>query len=282
MTDSIYGDEGTHAGHSGAHARNSGDEQSPNPGEGVPAGLYMQKRFLSAISSFKTPEPLNDDNWVSWKGQIWPMLELNEVWTHCEGPSIAPPPDNEHRKEWDTAEWVAHILISNNLSGPQFVHVTQATTIKQMWENLKSVHEHKGKQSITALRRTLYQTWAKDGDNIIAHLTKMCQLQGQLHLMGSHVPDEDFTNWLVSSLPQSWDLFTTSYLGSQTGEKALTSQQFIAIIRNEYNWRKAATGDVETVTTEAALVSSSKCVAKKRKAVESSSNEKKKDCHTCG
>ena len=90
-----------------------------------------------------------------------------------------------HRVMTDTAEWVAHILISNNLSASQFIHVMQAMTIKQMWENLKSVHEHKGKQSITVLRHTMYQTWAKDGDDIVAHLTNMCQIQGQLHLMGS-------------------------------------------------------------------------------------------------
>ena len=100
--------------------------------------------------------------------------------------------------------------------------------------------------------------------------------------MGSQVPDEDFTNLLVSSLPQSWDPFTTSYLRSQTGEKVLTLQQFIVIIHDKYNQRKAAKGDAETVTMEATLVSSLKHVAKKRKAVESSSSEKKKACHICG
>jgi len=46
----------------------------------TPAGPYMEKHFLGAISSFKTLEPLGDDNWVaSWKGQNWPTLELNEV-----------------------------------------------------------------------------------------------------------------------------------------------------------------------------------------------------------
>ena len=99
MTDSIYGDEGACAGHGGVNTGNPGDEQSPNPGEGVPAGPYMQKHFLSTISSFKTSEPLNNNNWVSWKGQIWPMLELNEVWTHCEGPSTALPPNDEHHTE---------------------------------------------------------------------------------------------------------------------------------------------------------------------------------------
>lgn len=136
--------------------------------------------------------------------------------------------------EWDTAEWVACILISNNLSASQFVHVMQATTVKQMWENLKLVHEHKGKQSIPVLRRTMYQMWAKDGDNIVTHLTNMCQIQGQLHLMGLWVADEDFMNLLLSSLPQSWDPFTTSYLGSQMGEKILTLQTYGNVIQWEY------------------------------------------------
>lgn len=66
----------------------------------------MDWRFLGAISSFETPEPLNDENCVAWKGQIWPsMLELNKVWTHCEGPGVAPPPDDvDWRAEWDKAE----------------------------------------------------------------------------------------------------------------------------------------------------------------------------------
>ena len=53
---------------------------------------YKEKRFLGTISSFKTPDPLNDENWVAWKGQITPMLELNGVWTHCDGAEVAPPP----------------------------------------------------------------------------------------------------------------------------------------------------------------------------------------------
>jgi len=96
--------------------------------------------------------------------------------------------------------------------------------------------------------------------------------------MGSRVPDGDFTNILVSSLPASWDPFTTSYLGSQTGDKVLTSQQFIAIIRNECNRWKSANGDIETMET--ALTASSSKRTKKRKAVEK--EREKRACHICG
>jgi len=249
-----------------------------NPGDGAPIGPYMDKCFLGAISSFKTPKPLNDENWVAWKGQISLMLKLNQVWMHCEGPEAAPDPNDALRPIWDTAKDVVCILISNNISALQFVHISQAATVRQMWESLKSVHEHCGQQSITALRRTLYQARAKDGDDIVAHLTKMRSIQAQLHQMGSRVPDGDFTNILMSSLPASWDPFTTSYLGSQTGDKVFTSQQFIVIICDECNRWKSANGDIET--TETALTASSSKCTKKRKAIEK--EREKRACHICG
>ena len=198
----------------------------------------MSTRFLGAISSFKTPDPLNDENWVAWKGQIWPMLELNGVDSHCEGPGIAPPvTDVDWHAEWDRAERVARIIISNNLSVPQFIHVSQAATVRQMWDNLRAVHEVRGQQSINALRRTLYDTKAQEGDDILAHAMKMCLLQADLHMMGSMVNDNDFANILAASLPKSWDLFTASYMGSQNGVKPLSSQTLIGLLREEWTRR---------------------------------------------
>ena len=240
---------------------------------------YKEKCFLSTIS-FKTPDPLNNENWVAWKGQIMPMLELNGVWTHCDRAEEAPPPEEKEQcKEWDTAERVMQILILNNLSVAQFVHVLEVATVKQVWDNLKAVHEHCGQQSITAIRCTLYQTCAQDGDNIVAHLMGMRTLQVQLHHMGLRVPNKDFTNILVSSLLKSWDPFTMSYLGSQTGTKVLTSQEFIVIVNDECNQRKVANGStdgMETVLT----AQSSKCPAKKKKAAKKEKG--KRACFTCG
>ncbi|KIM59148.1 hypothetical protein SCLCIDRAFT_68827, partial [Scleroderma citrinum Foug A] len=54
--------------------------------------------------------------------------------------------------------------------------------------------------SITALRRTLYDTQAREGDDIGVHILRMRSLQANLHQMGSKVNDEEFTNILVLSL----------------------------------------------------------------------------------
>ena len=85
------------------------------------------------------------------------------------------------------------------------------------------------------LKHTLYQTSSKDGEDIVAHVVKMCSIQAELHQMGSKLKDEEFNNILVSSLPATWDTTMMSYLGN-----AMSSQQLVTIICDEYNKGKAA------------------------------------------
>jgi len=107
----------------------------------------------------------------------------------------------------------------------------------------------------------------------------MHSIQAQLHQMGSRVPDRDFTNILVSSLLVLWDLFMTSYLESQTGDKVLMSQQFIVIVCDEYNRRRATDRD-DNITKTVLTAQSSKCTTKKQKAAGKA--KAKKSCHICG
>ena len=51
---------------------------------------YLQNRFLGALATWKPTEPLDDNNWIAWKGQMTPMLELNDVWGHCDGSDPRP------------------------------------------------------------------------------------------------------------------------------------------------------------------------------------------------
>ena len=46
---------------------------------------YLQNCFFGALATWKPAEPLDDNNWIAWKGQMTPMLELNNVWGHCDG-----------------------------------------------------------------------------------------------------------------------------------------------------------------------------------------------------
>ena len=153
---------------------------------------------------------------------------------------------------------MAKLLITGNIKFSQHVHVSQASMVKQMWENLTAMHEIHGQQSITALRHTLYHTKAVEGDDIVAHVNKMRSHQATLHQMGSIINDEDFKSILVSSLPVTWDAFTASYLGSQTGTgtgtgTTMKSQELVALIRDEYNRRKTVPGLDEGIQNKMSL-----------------------------
>ena len=87
------------------------------------------------------------------------------------------------------------------------------------------------------------------------------------------VNDDDFANILAASLPKSWDPFTSSYMGSQSGTTPLTSQQLIGLIREE--WTRRGGGTTETAMS--AQQSKGKVKGKSK-----GKTYKQKKCHICG
>ena len=59
------------------------------------------------------------------------------------------------------------------------------------------------------------------------------QLQEQLHLTGSLVSDDEFIILLITSLPESWDQFTTVYLGANRNNTNITSHKSLDYYQGE-------------------------------------------------
>jgi hypothetical protein len=88
---------------------------------------------------------------------------------------------------------------------------------------------------------------ANEGFDLVEHISKLRRLQEELHLMGSMVADEDFAMILVSSLPESWDLYTSAYLGTKADGTAITSHELVAILLEEDCRRRERSGDPRDV-----------------------------------
>ena len=69
-------------------------------------------------------------------------------------------------------------------------------------------------------------------------MTMLWQLQEQLHLMSSLVSDDEFIILLITSLPDSWDQFTTAYLGANGNNTTVTSHELVSIITEENRRRQ--------------------------------------------
>src|SRR6266508_2798732 len=70
-----------------------------------------------------------------------------------------------------------------------------------MWDQLTMVKESKGQLGVLATRRALYRATAEEGFEMVTHISKLRQLQEELHIMGSLISDEDFVMILVFESP---------------------------------------------------------------------------------
>ena len=67
------------------------------------------------------------------------------------------------------------------------------------------------------------------------HIGALRTMQENLHAMGSLISDEDFTMILLTSLPDLWDMYTTSYLGAMGNKLTVKSHELMAILIEEFN-----------------------------------------------
>ena len=87
------------------------------------------------------------------------ILQFHHAFGHIEG-TVPKPTEPTAKIKWEQCDLLAQILIKNNMSDEQMVHVNQAniSMAAQMWNSLKAVHEVCGQSAITATKRTFYGT----------------------------------------------------------------------------------------------------------------------------
>lgn len=74
---------------------------------------------------------------------------------------------------------------------------------------------------------------AEEGFDMVEHILKLRKLQEEFHLMENKVSDKDFVMILITSLPESWDQYTSAYLGSSSKMLTLKSHKLVAILLEE-------------------------------------------------
>ena len=110
-------------------------------------------------------------------------------------------------RNWDWNDNYAQVIIMNNISQEETVHVGQCRTANLMWNSLEVVHESKGHQTIIAIICNLFHTVAKDNTNISEHLGRLKTYWERINLIGDNkkITDLLFKIIISSSLPASWD-----------------------------------------------------------------------------
>ena len=198
----------------------------------------------------KLREPLDDKNWTVWRDRIYRVFLYCGVDCCINGDLKRPDPaisDPDTVSNWDANDLYAQILITNNISKEQMVHVTRLATSCEIWNGLAVIHDTKDYRIAIAIQRALFRQSVSDGRDMVEHLTQLKHQWERLNVLDDrdfHITDKQFKTIIASSLPETWDIFTEPYVGGHIGtvesdpKKLMSSQEFIGILKEEYIQRK--------------------------------------------
>ena len=184
--------------------------------------------------------------------------------------------ETEAIDKWNGGDAKARTRIELVIGDGEMIHISGALTACDMWDQLSTVKELKGHLGVLATRRALYRATAEEGFEMVNHISRLRRLQEEIHTMGSLVSDEDFVMILLTSLPESWDSYTTSFLGSSGNKPDIKSHELIAVLYEEDHRRKTRNGESSgtTLHVNAKDKGKSKCG-------HNHGNNKDKECYNC-
>jgi gag-polypeptide of LTR copia-type len=226
------------------------DEQplssTENSNSGQPSTTTTIQRVCASENSAitRTEDRLNEENWMVWRHRLTLMLQICGVQDYVTGGVHRPDIDQDPNgaANWDFNDTYARVLIANNVTTTQMVHISQCRTAHECWTSLEAIHDAKSHQTTIGIIRNLYRASAEDGDNIAKQLNKLSRYWERINLIADDdfkVLDNQFKVLISSSLPAEWDTFTEAYVGRRKDipetdpKKLMSSQQFIGIIKEE-------------------------------------------------
>jgi len=129
--------------------------------------------------------------------------------------SMAPPLTDDKSNEsaikiWNEKNHKALSTISLHVDDSALVYIAGAKTSKEAWDTLKRIYEAAGTISIIATHWKPFRTHCPEGADIEEHICTLCGLRQQLASQGQAMLGSEFSTILLTSLPNSWDLFVST------------------------------------------------------------------------
>ncbi|KAG2006925.1 hypothetical protein CC2G_015317 [Coprinopsis cinerea AmutBmut pab1-1] len=197
-------------------------------------------------------EPLNATNWMPWKRRMTAVLRELDLDKYVTGDlktrptvtadGVSPAVTTSDVATWDAGESKARTRLELAIGDTEMAHILGANTAAEIWTRLCEIKETKGRLGILATRRALYRATLVEGGDLVEHISTLRAYQSELALMSNVVSEEDFAMVIITSLPESWDSFTSSYLASQGADTTLKATEIIPLLLEEDRRRRTRIG----------------------------------------
>ena len=240
----------------------------------------------SSSDAFKFAK-LNGTNYPSWVGHMKAALQSKYLWLIITGDESCPPEAaptasdaemraiRKERLEWMLRDQAAMGNIKGACEESQLPFIETVTTSKEMWEELKKVHQTSlSRINVHYLFEELYTRKYVDGSSMDEHIAGMLGLRHRIISTGEKLEDLHLAWAMVLSLPKtpSWELVKIPLFELPT----LTSEAISTRILQEANRRNR-----EKSRSEMALVMKGKREKGKGKS-KSKGPQPTDKCRRCG
>jgi transposase InsO family protein len=213
---------------------------------------------MATMSTMSEKLPFNKfdgKNFHLWKFRMQMVLEEKELWEVVEEGKAAG--DTEEKKDRK-----AKAIICLSLEDNQLMIVKSASSAKEAWDKLERHYERKGLANKLFLRRKLFTTQMKPGDNIEKHVNQLKEIAEELEAIRSPVSEEDLVLVILGSLPEAYNSLITS-LESRADENLDLDFIMTRLIHEECKLQEQST--TSGGSQDAALYSGQKKLARFKK-----------------
>jgi hypothetical protein len=240
----------------GQSITNRPDELAPEQSD-QPSVARVKANENTGIT--KLNDHLTDTNYNTWKGQMMLTLEICGVEQYALGTIEKPNPevDRPGFQNWEFNDRYTRGLIINNVTQGVKHHISTCKSAKEMWSSLAAIFESKAHLTLRAYKRNLESLKADEDTDIIKHLDQLKIYWERINSSPNkdhHISDFNFKLTIGDSLPASWDNFTDPYINITTDDpiteytdhrQLVSSQQFMGIIKEEYQRRVRRRGETQ-------------------------------------
>lgn len=133
------------------------------------------------------------DNWTSWSFAVQAYLELDDLWECVQGTNTDPKKERKAKSKL--------ILLVDPIN---FIHIQDATTAKQVWENLSQAFQDSGLLRKVGLLRDLINTNLETSTSIEDYVNKIMSSAHKLRNIGFSVDDEWLGTLMLAGLPDEY------------------------------------------------------------------------------
>ena len=195
---------------------------------------------LSGIARF------NGDEFHIWKWQIRALLQYKKVFGLPAGTDLEA--DATYKDAWKEREYLAYSILCNSVERKILGSLLDCKTSREIWTTLLSLYEQMTSKNLHDLQKKFFQATILPKQSITDFIASLNLILSELAALGDKTFNEHtMISKLLSSLPEGFDHFLTSWESTPVSEQTLTNLK-LRLIKEEQKIKKRLINETTSAT----------------------------------